>query len=156
MRALTDSCAPRPSATTAITAPTPMTTPSIVRNDRSLLARSAPSATPIVSPSSIATSSSAWTPPTAASAAPARCTAGGWSGLLLQSATGAGSHPRLQLVTLRLQNGRAEQRHLLSLLYTAQDLGVVEIADPDADRARRVFVAGLDEHDHASASPAAG
>ena len=50
MRAFTDCCAPRPSATTAMTAPTPMTTPSIVRKDRSLLARSAPSATAMISP----------------------------------------------------------------------------------------------------------
>src|SRR4051812_14527490 len=56
IRAFTDSCAPRPSATTAITAPTPITTPSIVRNERSLFALKAPSATPIVSPRSIRSS----------------------------------------------------------------------------------------------------
>src|SRR6185437_13342360 len=44
IRSCTDCCAPLPIATIAITAATPMTMPSIVRSDRSLLARNAASA----------------------------------------------------------------------------------------------------------------
>src|SRR6266849_4494414 len=52
-RAWTALCAPLPSATIVMTAPTPMMMPSIVRNDRSLLARIACSATWKISPSSM-------------------------------------------------------------------------------------------------------
>src|SRR6266851_3577768 len=52
-RAWTAFCAPLPSATIVITAPTPIMMPSMVRNDRSLLARIAWSATCTISPSSI-------------------------------------------------------------------------------------------------------
>src|SRR6266850_1625619 len=52
-RACTAFWAPLPSATIVITAPTPMMMPSIVRNDRSLLARIAWSATWKISSSSI-------------------------------------------------------------------------------------------------------
>src|SRR2546428_13531415 len=53
MRSCTDFCAPEPRATIVITAPTPMMIPSIVRSERSLLARSASSATRMISPRSI-------------------------------------------------------------------------------------------------------
>ncbi len=49
MRSLTDCCAPRPRATIAITAETPMTIPSMVRKERSRLALRASSATVMVS-----------------------------------------------------------------------------------------------------------
>src|SRR5512140_2710011 len=49
IRSFTACCAPRPSATTAITAPTPITMPSIVSSERSLLTRSALSATAMIS-----------------------------------------------------------------------------------------------------------
>src|SRR5258706_15830681 len=52
-RACTAFCAPLPSATMVMTAPTPMMMPSIVRNDRSLLARIAWSATWKISPRSM-------------------------------------------------------------------------------------------------------
>jgi hypothetical protein len=53
MRSFTAVCAPVPIATIAMTAATPMTMPSIVSTERSLFARSAPSATAIVSPNSM-------------------------------------------------------------------------------------------------------
>src|SRR5947208_9645457 len=53
IRACTAFCAPVPSATIVMTAPTPMMIPSIVRNDRSLFARIACSATWKISPRSI-------------------------------------------------------------------------------------------------------
>src|SRR6058998_3682146 len=53
IRACTAFCAPVPSATIVMTAPTPMMMPSIVRNDRSLLARIACSATWKISPRSM-------------------------------------------------------------------------------------------------------
>src|SRR6266513_1180135 len=141
MRAFTDCWAPRPSATTAITAPTPMTTPSIVRNERSLLARNAPSATPMVSPSSMSASlryllgsgagrsPAATTAPPSATARTASTSASGRGLLLLQSTSGPGSHTRLELFTLRLQHGRPQQRDLLALLQTAKNFGVIEVAD---------------------------
>src|SRR5260370_310850 len=52
-RAWTAFCAPLPSATIVMTAPTPMMMPNIVRNDRSLLARIAWSATWKISPRSL-------------------------------------------------------------------------------------------------------
>src|SRR2546428_281165 len=52
MRSCTAFCAPLPSATIVMTAPTPMMMPSIVRNDRSLFARIAWSATWKISPCS--------------------------------------------------------------------------------------------------------
>src|SRR5439155_13707460 len=52
MRSCTAFCAPEPSAIIVITAPTPMMMPSIVRRERSLLARSASSATRTISPTS--------------------------------------------------------------------------------------------------------
>ena len=54
MRSSTAFCAPLPSATIVITAPTPMMMPSMVSTDRSLLARMDWKATAIVSPSSMA------------------------------------------------------------------------------------------------------
>ena len=54
MRSSTAFCAPLPSATIVITAPTPMMMPSIVSTARSLLARMDWKATAIVSPSSMA------------------------------------------------------------------------------------------------------
>src|SRR5258705_7147536 len=71
MRSRTDCCAPRPSATIAMTAPTPITIPSMVKKERSLFARSASSATETVPPISMLRPS-AGTPaatPTAAAAA---------------------------------------------------------------------------------------
>ena len=69
MRSFTDCWAPRPSATIAITAATPMTMPSMVRNERSLFARSASTATCRVSLNSILPSSAPAA--SAAGAAPA-------------------------------------------------------------------------------------
>jgi hypothetical protein len=53
IRSFTADCAPVPSATTAMTAATPITMPSMVSRERSLLARSAPRATRTISPMSI-------------------------------------------------------------------------------------------------------
>src|SRR5512144_3187002 len=71
MRSLTDCWAPRPSATIAITAETPITMPSMVRNERSLLARSASSATAKVSKIGMSASSAAGAAAAAAGAADA-------------------------------------------------------------------------------------
>src|SRR5206468_5936301 len=83
----------------------------------------------------------------------AACRASRGSGGLLESTTRSGSHACLNLFPLGLQYCRSKKRHLLALLYTTQNLGVVEIAYSDADDSRRVRVALLDEHEQ-HASPA--
>jgi hypothetical protein len=57
---------------------------------------------------------------------------------LLQSTTSARSDTLLLLLALSLQQRRAEKRNLLALIESAQDLGVVEIADAYAHYARCV------------------
>src|SRR4030088_1293881 len=66
---------------------------------------------------------------------PSPAAATGWRRcrLLLQPAARAGSHPRLNLLALRLQNRGSEECDLLAQLETAQDFGVVKIADSHAD-----------------------
>jgi hypothetical protein len=54
----------------------------------------------------------------------------------LESATRARSYASLKLVALRLQHCGPEQSNLLSLLSAADDLGVIEIADSEADYVR--------------------
>src|SRR5437660_3696598 len=61
--------APVPSATMVITAATPITMPSIVRAERSLLARMAPSATPRISPKSMSARDDDWSAATLLGAA---------------------------------------------------------------------------------------
>src|SRR4051812_17188581 len=99
-RACTAFCAPLPSATIVMTAPTPMMIPSIVRNDRSLLARIAWSATWKISPSSILG-------PGGRRLRPLRR-----RGRLLldagQAAAGDAAHPLLH-VALRVEQRRARQ-----------------------------------------------
>jgi hypothetical protein len=52
------------------------------------------------------------------------------------------------LVALRLQHCGSEQGDLLTQGNTAEDLAVVEIADSEADNARRVFIALLHKYVH--------
>jgi hypothetical protein len=59
----------------------------------------------------------------------------------------------LKLLALGLQYRGSKQRHLLALLYTAQDLGVVEITDSDAEYPRRERVALLDEREQRATRP---
>src|SRR2546429_350203 len=124
MRACTAFCAPLPSATIVITAPTPMMMPSIVRNERSLFARIACSATWKISPSSTATASSSsgvaaawWSAAAACPASPARNVA----------------HALLH-VALRVQQRRAGQHeHGIVFGQAAHYLDVVEIGETGAN-----------------------
>src|SRR5512143_4104495 len=140
MRSFTDCCAPRPSATMAMTAATPITMPSMVRNERSLLAPRASRATPMVSPSSMSAPSSRRPGPARGPRAARR------------------RHPRhaaadplaeavLVLRALRLHLGHAQQGDLVALLQAVEDLGVVEVAHAEAHHARLEPVRRLHEHD---------
>src|SRR5688500_749305 len=127
MRSRTACCAPRPSAIIAITAATPMTMPSIVRNDRILLARSAPSATRRISPISTL-------PPSAArGAATAAATAASGPTLLpLHAGHAAAGHPAEPLQLLLpalLQRRRGQDRHLLTLGEPRSHFRVVVVGD---------------------------
>jgi hypothetical protein len=73
--------------------------------------------------------------------------------LLLQPAASPRSNSLLLLLTLGLEQRRTEKRNLLTLVDAAQDLRVVEIADPHAHHPRRVFLILLYEY-HLGASPA--
>ena len=147
MRSFTALCAPVPSATIAITAATPITMPSIVSSERSLLARSAPSATRMISPMSmdvsrwIATSDHG--PRAAATTAATTTTAAATAGHRTAAAArhrrprhrrrprrrppAAGSCPArrsaadaiLVLLALRLERGGGEHRDLLAFLDAA-------------------------------------
>src|SRR6266545_5647256 len=128
-RACTAFCAPLPSATIVMTAPTPMMMPSIVRNDRSLLARIAWSATWKISPSSMLR-------PRRRRLWSRRC-----GRLLLldtrQAAAGDVAHPLLH-VTLRVEQRRARQHeHGVLLRQAAEDLDVIEIGEAGANLHRR-------------------
>src|SRR5882762_5530053 len=108
-RAWTAFCAPLPSATIVMTAPTPMMMPSIVRNDRSLLARIAWSATWKISPRSML--------------GPGRRRRPRRSGRLLllharQAAAGHLAHALLH-VALRVEQRRARQHQHRVLLRQA-------------------------------------
>ena len=144
MRSFTAVCAPVPSATTAMTAATPITMPSIVSSERSLLARSAPSATRMISPMSMdvsrglgcgstpaaAGAATATATATTAAAADRRTTrAAGATRTLLLHAGDAGllAQAIIVLLTLRLERRRGEHGDLLPFLHAAQDLGVVEV-----------------------------
>src|SRR5882762_11730325 len=124
MRACTAFWAPVPNATIVITAPTPMMMPSIVRNDRSLLARIAWSATWKISPRSILGPRRRLRP--------LRC----GRLLLLDAGQAAASHLAHALlhVALRVEQRRARQdQHRVLLGQAAHDLDVVEIGEPGAD-----------------------
>jgi hypothetical protein len=56
----------------------------------------------------------------------------------LESPSRAGFDSGLKLLSLGLQYCGSKEGHLFALLRAAQDLGVVEIAYPDADNARRI------------------
>ena len=71
----------------------------------------------------------------------------------MEAAASTGSHACLKLLPLGLQYRRSKQRHLLALLYTAQDLGVVEVTNSDAQYARRVRVSLLDECEQRATRP---
>src|SRR5689334_17765562 len=120
-----------------MTAPTPMMMPSIVRNDRSLLARIAWSATWKISPRSIL--------------GPGRRRPRGRGRLLLldagQAAAGHLAHALLH-VALRVEQRRTRQhQHRILLRQTAHDLDVVEIgeAGADLDRSRLAFLEREDD-----------
>src|SRR5258708_37354148 len=121
-RACTAFCAPLPSATIVMTAPTPMMMPSMVRNDRSLLARIAWSATWKISPSSILRPRRRLRP--------RRC-----GRLLLdarQAAAGDVAHALLH-VALRIEQRRARQHEHGTLLgQAAHDLDGLGIAQARA------------------------
>src|SRR5687768_7927874 len=127
MRSRTACCAPRPSAIIAITAATPMTIPSIVRNDRILLARSAPSATRRISPISTLPSSAAWGASAATAAARTTTTL-----LALHAGNAAARHatePVELLLPTLLECRRGDDRHLLTLGQPGPHLGIVVVGD---------------------------
>src|SRR3989454_2387461 len=138
-RAWTAFCAPLPSATIVMTAPTPMMMPNIVRNDRSLLARIACSATWKISPRSMLG-------PGRGSLRPRRC-----GRLLLldagQAAASDVAHALLH-VALRIEQRRAGQHeHGILLGQAAHDLDVVEIGESGTDLHRRRLPLLEDEDD---------
>src|SRR6266571_5854986 len=114
-RAWTAFCAPLPSATIVMTAPTPMMMPNIVRNDRSLLARIAWSATWKISPRSMLG-------PGRRSLRPRR------GGRLLldprQAAAGDIAHPLLHVALRVEQRGAGQHEHGVLLRQAAHDLDV--------------------------------
>src|SRR5438477_2940409 len=121
MRSWTAFCAPLPSATIVMTAPTPMMMPSIVRNDLSLLARIAWSATWKISPSSILG-------PRRRRRARRRLL------LLLHAGQPADVAHALLHVALRVEQGRARQhQHRVLLSEPAQHLDVVKVRQARAD-----------------------
>jgi hypothetical protein len=74
---------------------------------------------------------------------------------LLESSTRPGSHAGLKLLSLGLQYRGSKECHLLALLYAAQNLGVVEIADSNPNHPWRVLaILTLHEHEHRAAGPA--
>src|SRR5438093_6150870 len=136
MRSCTAFCAPLPSATIVMTAPTPMMMPSIVRNDRSLLARIAWSATWKISSSSMLRPRRRRLPRRR-------------RGLLLLHARQATDvpHPLLH-VALRIEQRRAWQhQHRVLLRQTAHDLDEVEIGETGADLHRGRLAVLEDEDD---------
>src|SRR5437899_1041934 len=136
MRSCTAFWAPLPSATIVITAPTPMMMPSIVRNDRNLLARIAWSATWKISPSSML--------------GPRRRRLRARRGLLLLLHAGQPTdvaHALLH-VALRVEQGRARQhQHGVLLTEPAQHLDVVEVCQARADLHRCRLPLLQREHD---------
>src|SRR2546426_2672100 len=122
IRACTAFCAPLPSATIVMTAPTPMMMPSIVRNDRSLFARIAWSATWKISPSSMLGPRGR------------RLRARRGRLLLLHAGQPADVAHALLHVALRVEQGRARQhQHRVLLSEPAQHLDVVEVRQARAD-----------------------
>src|SRR5262245_50227716 len=144
MRSFTDCCAPCPSATMAITADTPITMPSMVRNERSLLARSASKATRMVSANGMLA------PSAAGACAPTATTrhAGHASAHALANALHV-------LRALGLDLGHAHQCHFLPFLDAVEHLRVVEVADAETHQARLESAGGLDEHHLAGSAPTA-
>src|SRR5439155_17361563 len=150
MRAWTAFWAPLPSATMVMTAPTPMMMPSMVRSDRSLLARMAWSATWKISPRS-----------TLGPRLDLRALTAPGRRLLLQAgqaAAGHGPHP-VAHVALRVQERRARQHeHGVLVGQAAADLQVIEVGEPGADLDRCGRALAQYEHDVAGdvAAPSAG
>src|SRR5439155_23090352 len=145
MRSFTDCCAPRPSASIAITADTPITMPSMVRSERSLLARRASIATENVSTIGTSDTSALLAAPAALGPQTTRHAAGrlfARLGLLLDAR--------------RLRLNESQHHHLLSFLHARCHLREVEVAEPE------LHAPGLDpgrtlhEHDLRATGSAAG
>src|SRR2546429_4487952 len=131
MRSCTAFWAPEPSAIIVITAPTPMMMPSMVRSERSLLARSASSATRTISPNSIRL-------------------AGVGARLLAHAGQPTPGHvlEALAELLLRLHQRSARQhQHRVPVREPARDLDVVLIGEAGANRHGRDLVAAQREHD---------
>src|SRR5207249_483727 len=127
IRWLTACWAPRPRASIAITAPTPMTMPSMVSAERSLFAPRASRATRRVSPNIMSAASSGTGPRSP-----------GCAGSTPDARNGAADalpDARQVLLPLLLELAHAQQRHLLALLEPRDDFGVVVVADSHADQA---------------------
>src|SRR5438874_9049464 len=128
MRACTAFCAPLPSATMVITAPTPMMMPSIVSNDRSLLARIAWSATRKISPRSMLRSGRRRL----------RSLLRGRRLLLLDPGQAAdGAHALLHIPLRIEQRGTGQYEHRVLLGQPAQHLDVIEVRETSANLHRR-------------------
>src|SRR5512135_2828386 len=141
MRSFTDCWAPFPSATIVITAATPITMPSMVRNERSLFARSASSATAMVSPSSMRSPSPG----------PAATTTTGGTPRASAHAGRHAAHALTQvaevLVPLGLELRDAQERDLVPLLHAVEHLRVVVIGHAQPHDARLESLRRVHEDD---------
>src|SRR6185312_3777491 len=109
-----------------------MTMPSIVNSDRSLFARSAPSATRRVSAISMRLS-----PPAAAA-----------SGRSATQRARTGLHLVVLCLALGLQRRRAQHRDLVAFLQAVvEDFRVIVVGDAEPDRLGDPGVAALHEHE---------
>src|SRR5947207_9847945 len=127
----------------AITAPTPITIPSMVRNERSLFARRESSATWMVSPICIRGFMSAPSAACAAASAPTTASARDPG----HAAAHALANAALGLSPVRLRLGDAEKHDLFTLFQTIQHLRVVEVAQAQPHDPGLEPALGLHERD---------
>src|SRR5437867_8111344 len=120
----------------AITAATPITMPSMVRNERSLFARSASRATARVSTIGMLA------PPAAAGSTASPSASARHAG---HSRSHALPEAALILFPLGLRLRHAEKRDLFALAQAVQHLGIVEVAEPEPHHSGLEPIRGLDE-----------
>src|SRR5688572_22302218 len=135
-RASTVRCAPSPRATMVITAAMPITTPSVVRSERSLLARTESRATRKVSEIIIW----GWLLVAPRGAAAAALPAA-------QRAAQALAHALRLLLLALLELGHRDQQNLLPRLEARDDLGVLPVAQAERHAARLRSARRLHEDD---------
>src|SRR3989442_13326659 len=166
MRSCTDFCAPLPSATMVIMAPTPMMMPSMVRKERRAWARIACSATRRISTKSMRLASTSFgvvrLGPLPGAGAPRslRCLRAGVRAarlplrLLLQPRQPTPRHALealTEVALLREQRGARQYEHRVALRQARQHLDVIEVGEPRADLHRRGLPRAQGEDDEAPA-----